>query len=231
MSALWRETFREGRLQPEQLSDLRAQHRYSPWCIEIPAWRGGHETEVPALEYLLAESSYIIALWIIEEFGIPHNTSASRLLRLHLRQKLAQGERKAEQWNSVMEALLDKTPSLPADSPDLLRLALEACPAEPPFLAQIIAKGVDPRIRHSDGRDAFDYLTAAMQEGKAWAAPALGRLQQCLEAPTTRRGTKRKACDHAHALPDVSGPDDTLCGGTEASGAPESPLPTQAPLR
>jgi hypothetical protein len=221
----WKQTLQEGCLSADQLDDLQAQRPCNLSNLTIEGWHDDvGSTQWPALEYLLAESSYTTALWFLEQYDFHPKSTASRLIHLHLRQRLTQGEHmsvaKAEQWDAVMHALLDKTPGLPPSSLDLLRLALEVCPAERPFqfVVQLMIKGVSPMMAHPDGRDALAFLSKAVEDGKAWAAPALGRLKQFLEGPSTRagqrRGTKRKACDHA--LPDVSGHDDTSFHGCES---------------
>jgi predicted Fe-Mo cluster-binding NifX family protein len=102
-----------------------------------------------------------------------------------------------------MQALLDKTPSLPADNPAILRLAIQACCKESHIVAQIIGKGVDPDIAGKDGRDALAFLKHAIEHNRAWAKET-EKLEQVLVATmvSQRRGKKRKAADHG--LKDVS---------------------------
>jgi hypothetical protein len=189
---------KENRFKPHHLTEMLAKHPCDLKNLTLK-----HFAEEPAMEYLLKLRLYDSSLWFLEQCGITPNTTALQLLEIHLRSGRKR-EHGREEWERVLQALLDTTTSLPADSPDLLRLAMEACHKKAHFVAQIIDKGVDPDIASSDGMDALAYLRWSVKEGGLWAKGAT-ELEQVLVASmvSQRRGKKRKAADPA--LEDVSG--------------------------
>jgi hypothetical protein len=191
---LWKKTLKEGCLKPHHLTAMHSKDPCDLKDLKLQDFYSGPEE--PALMYLLRHDVYESVLWFLETYGITPNTNAQSLLEIHLgRRKEARTARLAVQWESMMQTLLAKTPSLPADSPYLLRLAMEACYNEPYIVAQIIAKGVDPDIAAFDRMDALAFLRYSAEHGQAWAR--VKELEKMLVASmvSQRRGRNRKAAD------------------------------------